>query len=167
MLQSFRLCFSSHLLRQTDAARTWDILKAWSRIDIKALIGPNINTPLNCIFMTTAEHGFFGRFELYLEQYPDSPYKYKAHMTRNRYKLSNGQASADVQFRNPVESGIDAPDPDLIRVHAAFAKVLHLCGAAEYVDSVERDAEVVGCLRQDGSTDLGVLLMSRLAVTAY
>jgi hypothetical protein len=43
----------------------------------------------------------------------------------------------DVEFPTREESSVEPPNPEYLNVHAAFAKVLHLCGAAEYMDSVE------------------------------
>ncbi|KAJ6504527.1 hypothetical protein DFH09DRAFT_1335162 [Mycena vulgaris] len=108
----------------------------------------------------------FGKFRFYLDEqaYPTSPNKYKARMVENGWRFSDGHASPDVEFRQ-VE-GVEPPDPQFLRVHAAFAKVLNLCGAAEYVEIVERDAESATTLRIDGTTDFGTLLMSRLPIAA-
>jgi len=73
----------------------------------------------------------------------------------------------DVEFRTREETSVEPPNPEYLKVHAAFAKVLHLCGAADYIESVERDAEIRGTLRLNGETDFGSYLQSRLAVVAY
>lgn len=57
-----------HLRRQTDAARTWDMLQSWTLIDFKTLVGPNINSPTNAIYMNSEEHRIFGRFRFYLDK---------------------------------------------------------------------------------------------------
>ena len=44
------------------------------------------------------------------------------------------------------------PNPDLIALHAACARVAHMSGAAEYLDRLERDAEEVTVLASDGSS---------------
>ena len=44
-----------------------------------------------------------------------------------------------MEFR--TDTGINPPDPRFLQVHAAFAKVLYLSGAAEYVDRIERETE--------------------------
>ena len=88
-------------------------------------------------------------------------------MARNVYRLTNGQASADVKFRTLQQSGVEPPNPDFLRVHAAFAKVLNLCGVAEYFESVERDVGRSGALRLDGGTNFALLLMTRLAIMAH
>jgi len=50
----------------------------------------------------------------------------------------------DVEFRTLAQSGVEPPNPAFLRAHAAFAKVLSLCGAIQYLESVERDAERSG-----------------------
>jgi len=80
-------------------------------------------------------------------------------------RLSNGSREADVEF--PTLSSIEPPNPDYIRVHAAFAKVFNLCGAAEYIKSVEACAEKEGTLRLNGETDFGSYLLVKTALTPY
>jgi hypothetical protein len=88
-------------------------------------------------------------------------------MPRRGITLSNGSREVDVEFRTrEEESSIEPPSPEYLKVHAAFAKVLHLCGAAEYIESVERDAEMEGTLRLNGETDFGSYLQSRLVLVA-
>jgi hypothetical protein len=58
------LTFSS----QKDAARTWDMLRSWTQIDLMALVGSNINSPTNAIYMTMMEHIAFGQFQFYLDK---------------------------------------------------------------------------------------------------
>jgi hypothetical protein len=50
--------------------------------------------------------------------------------------LSN---EVDVQFRTE-EPSVGPANPNYLK---AFAKALHLCGAAEYMESAENDAEMV------------------------
>ena len=44
------------------------MLRSWSRIDFMALVGSNINSPTNAIYMTTSEHTAFGSFKFYLDK---------------------------------------------------------------------------------------------------
>jgi hypothetical protein len=88
-------------------------------------------------------------------------------MARDGYRLTNGQVSADVEFRTLENSGVEPRNPEFLRVHAAFVKVLNLCSAAEYFESVERDVGRSGALRLDGGTYFALLLMTRLAIMAH
>lgn len=58
----------THLRRQRDAARTWDLLQSWTQINFSTLVGSNINSPTNAIYMSKVEHAAFGRFEFYLDK---------------------------------------------------------------------------------------------------
>ncbi|KAJ3512886.1 hypothetical protein NLJ89_g3262 [Agrocybe chaxingu] len=135
--------------RQVDAARTWDMLHSWTRIDLESLLRQDINSPINAIYMTSEEHTAFGNSSfiwIKTRLYTNTPNKYK--------------------FRTGTESTVAPPNPEFLKIHAAFAKVLNLCGAAEYIESVERDAEIYGALCPNGETDLSSLLMS-LAIMAH
>ncbi|KAJ6621954.1 hypothetical protein B0H10DRAFT_2214770 [Mycena sp. CBHHK59/15] len=145
-----------------DAARTWDMLQSWTNLDLRKLVGSDINSPTNAIFMSADEHYSFGRFHFYLDERA-----YRAQMVQNGRTFTNGQDSLDVEFRAKEDSGVEPPDPQFLRIHAAFAKVLNLCGAAEYFENVERDAESATTLRMDGTTDFGSLLMARLPIAVY
>jgi hypothetical protein len=84
-------------------------------------------------------------------------------MTRSGTRLSNGSDEVDVEFPTLEESNVEPPNPAYLKVHAAFAKVLHLSGAAQYIESVERNAEMEGTLRLDGKTDFASYLQSKIA----
>ena len=83
-------------------------------------------------------------------------------MVRGTARLSNGLSEMDVEFRTLEASSVEPPNPEYLKVHAAFSKVLHLCGAADYVESVEMDADIEGTLRPDGETDFASYLQSKL-----
>lgn len=62
------------------------------------------------------------------------------------------------------ESSVEHPNPDYLKVHAAFAKLLHLCGAVLYVDGVELEAQMDGPLCPNGEMDCASKLLSKLAI---
>ena len=96
-------------------------------------------------------------------QYPDNPNRYKARGSLPDYTFTTGESSYDVEFRTEHESGVNPPDPEFIKIHAAFARVLYKSGAGQYFNKVEYDAEELGELSTDGKSDLGLLLINRLA----
>jgi hypothetical protein len=69
----------------------------------------------------------------------------------------------DVEFPSLEESSVGPPNPVYLKVHAAFAKVLNLCRAIDYVDGVEREAEMRGTLCPSGEMDFASKLLSQLA----
>lgn len=69
----------------------------------------------------------------------------------------------DVKFPTMEESSIEPPNPDYLKVHAAFAKVLNLCGAVMYGYQVERVEFEEGTLRE---MDFASKFLSKLAIIA-
>lgn len=49
---------------------------------------------------------------------------------------------------------VPLPSRALLQFHAAIARVLHLTGAGELIDRVQRDRDEIRVLAQDGSTDV-------------
>ncbi|KAL9710065.1 hypothetical protein Ac2012v2_007127 [Leucoagaricus gongylophorus] len=66
-------------------------------------------------------------------QYPDNPNKYKAQGSHSSYRFFYGEVTIDVEFPAKAESMVKPPDPEIIRIHAAFARVLSLSGAIDYL----------------------------------
>ena len=77
-------------------------------------------------------------------QYPDNPNKYKAQGTCSNYRFNSGEITVDVEFPTEAESTVKPPDPEIIRIHAAFARVLGLSGAIYYFDKLEQSSEQLG-----------------------
>ncbi|KAF7977935.1 hypothetical protein HWV62_2005 [Athelia sp. TMB] len=121
-----------------DAALDTDMLRCWTRVDVAALAGPD-GGAANAIYVTSDDRTAFGRLEFYLdaEAYPAAPNKYRT----EGHVLSDGREEADVEFRALAQSGGAPPDPALVRAHAACARVLGRCGAAQYVECAEVVAE--------------------------
>jgi hypothetical protein len=57
---------------------------------------------------------------------------------------------------NPItfqtDEDLALPNPDYLRIHAACCRVAHLSGAAEQIDKVLEDLEVMRVLSEDGSS---------------
>ena len=96
-------------------------------------------------------------------QYSDNANKYKARGSLPNYQFSTREFSYDVEFRTEHESGVKPPDPEFIKIHAAFAHVLYESGAGQYFTQVEYNAKELGELSADGKSDLALLLIDRLA----
>lgn len=79
-------------------------------------------------------------------------------------RMSNGHCSADVEFRADA-SGVDPPNPELLKIHASLAQVLHLSGAAKYVKSLQKDTEDGAPLPTNPTEDFATRL--RLAFLAH
>ncbi|TFK67663.1 hypothetical protein BDN72DRAFT_898760 [Pluteus cervinus] len=153
-------------IEQPDArAVCWDMFSAWTQIDITEL-SQSMNTPRNFIHMTDSEDELFRQFDIYLDGtvYPHSPNKYALRIPLDGLALSNGAVSGDVEFRTATESGVDPPDPEYIKVHAAFARVLDVSGIKNYFDWLE-DQSHDDLFRGD-KLDFTTALTSKLSLIA-
>ena len=65
-----------------------------------------------------------------------------------------------ITFKNHHTKPIDLPDPQILVLHAAFAKVFDASGAGKYIESIWDDADIIRGLSADGSTDLSYLDMT-------
>lgn len=128
--------------------------------------------------MNDLDHIQFRSFLFYFDKVdsdpdPDTPHKdkykskYRVQMARPDALLANGEETADVEFLADNSSSNTEvpppPDPRLLGVHAAFAKVLARSGVAAYMERVEMDNER-GATPGSGmpQVDFAALLSSRL-----
>jgi len=133
---------------------------------VESLNGKGMHSLGNIITMDMGLHRCFDRLQLWLE-----PQTTATTTTVNTYtvcvKLDEifrlvAKPQEQVTFSVPDDvireceargKPIPAlPDPTLIALHAACARVAHMSGAAEYLDMLERDAEDTTVLASDGSS---------------
>lgn len=81
-------------------------------------------------------------------------------------RLDNGLHQVDVKFPTLEESTVEPLNPVYLKVHASFAKDMHLSDVAECIASVERDVKVEDTLRPDGEKDFASYLRSKIAIFA-
>ena len=83
---------------------------------------------------------------------------------RNAYVLEG--LPATITFI--ASADLPLPDPRYLALHAACAKVAHLSGAGEYIDTFYRDIDTTLVLAKDGlSVKLLAEAMSCICITAY
>ncbi len=75
------------------------------------------------------------------------------------------EGDAEFHSSDAEKNLIDPPDPELSRIHAAFAKVSHASGASRYFKVIQDQVDGYNTLDPDGETDFGRILGSRLMHT--
>ncbi|KAJ7666884.1 hypothetical protein DFH06DRAFT_1384393 [Mycena polygramma] len=137
-----------------NAARTWEMLHAWTRIDPKDLQAARMTSPSNAIYMSQDEHWRFNTWQFYLNKRPGSPpHAYEATSLRGCFTIN-------VLSPTVVFSGIDLPNPEYIAIHAAFAQVLNNSGVVAYVEKLHWKKEKV---EENEKADIGQVLAAHLA----
>ncbi|TFK45592.1 hypothetical protein OE88DRAFT_1115211 [Heliocybe sulcata] len=151
------LSFNTTSTAFKDSALTLDMLRHWTGLGTEQL-----NTSRNAIFMTLSYQSLLGRFKAYFDgsPFPEEPNKYVVRSTDNARLPGVPGSSTVCTFESC--GNIQVPSPEYLAIHAAFAKVLHACGAAQQVDKVFNDMEENQVLSSDGGSDIGLYLSSRL-----
>ena len=64
-----------------------------------------------------------------------------------------------------AQNNAPLPDPCYLALHAACAKVAHLSGAGQHIDSVDRDIDTTLVLARDGSSSRVLIeAITRIAI---
>ncbi|KIY67060.1 hypothetical protein CYLTODRAFT_422883 [Cylindrobasidium torrendii FP15055 ss-10] len=157
--------------------QTWDMLKSWTRINPEDYTGGKITCPENGILLTAHEHEGFGKFKLWFEPVlsagPGSAplaNTYSVHVWKHLLSnrpLVRGGGPIQVRFSDTemhMGRRIPPPAPELLKIHAAFSKVLHACGASEMYENWRDDLRKPGRVIDDGSLSYLGLRLHALTV---
>ncbi|KAJ2922052.1 hypothetical protein H1R20_g15045, partial [Candolleomyces eurysporus] len=131
------------------AATAYAIAESFGYTTIQQdLNGEKIHRLENVMTMRSDFHTLFHGLALWLVQVGKDTYKVE---TSNQVvNQSHGGREVKFTMENPEE--LPVPSPQYLALHAACAKVAHLSGAAEYIETILRDAEEIPVLAADGSS---------------
>ncbi|KAG8919217.1 hypothetical protein FRC01_001407 [Tulasnella sp. 417] len=151
------------------SATAWAVVERFGLVDVLAesLNGPDIHRVENVLTMSLNAHELFDRLQLWFEA-TDVP---------NTYNLCSND-EANFGFLYPLKSRqvtltstdqmIPVPNSHYLKIHAACAKVAHLSGAAEYLETILNESEERPVLASDGgSADMLSFLLARTVVAAH
>ncbi|RXW13476.1 hypothetical protein EST38_g12380 [Candolleomyces aberdarensis] len=112
------------------------------------LNGEKIHRLENVMTMSPDIHSLFDGLELWLVQVGKDTYKVET----SSYHLNRSHGGREVKFTTENPEELPVPSPDYLALHAACAKVAHLSGAAEYIETILSYAEEIPVLAADGSS---------------
>ncbi|GBF66797.1 hypothetical protein TMEN_9518 [Trichophyton mentagrophytes] len=121
--------------------------------------GANIDSPSNALTLTLDNHRLLGEFKIYFEP-TGGAYEYRIHSTDDDF-LSDPFFPVTRTLMLSPNRTIDPPSPRLLGIHRAICLILKLSGAAEYIEHVLRDLELV-TVEADGSTHVGDIIRLRI-----
>ncbi|KAI5795358.1 hypothetical protein DFH27DRAFT_484461 [Peziza echinospora] len=118
------------------------------------LLPEKIDEPWNAATMMSSLHSAFAEFSLALEPtsrehiyrivtYPHFPSYFNKSLVADRLVTLHNAAP-----QYPLPNG------HFFAAHAAIAKILHITGVGDYMEKVMREREEIGCLAEDGSTNV-------------
>ncbi|OBZ66341.1 hypothetical protein A0H81_13681 [Grifola frondosa] len=132
------------------AATVWTIMERFGGIRVREeLDGVKVHSLENIITMTPYLHERFDALELWFEK-TDIPNRYKVAVA-NEWVLRGTSVPEFVTFTssNPI---IPLPSPRYLALHAAWARIVHLSGAGEYINKIFINMERLPVLADDGSS---------------
>lgn len=126
---------------------------------IHQIEGVNIDRPYNALTLTHGLHQRFGDLGIYFEPVPNAPepYTYTIQQTISYPFFRRPKLPLTRTLFLTDDRTIDPPSSHLLAIHRACSLILHLSGAAEFVDKVIRDMDEM-VVRSDGTTELGNLV---------
>jgi HNH endonuclease len=122
---------------------------------IHQIEGVNIDGPYNALTLTHDLHQRFGDLSIYFE--PVSPHTYVVKPTTSYPFFRRPKLPLTRTLFITSDRTIDPPSSRLLAIHRACSLILHLSGAAEFVNKVIRDMDEKA-VESDGTTALGSLV---------
>ncbi|KIO21020.1 hypothetical protein M407DRAFT_219453 [Tulasnella calospora MUT 4182] len=146
-----------------NSATAWAVVERFGRVNVitESLNGPDIHRVENVLTMCSSAHELFDRLQLWFEA-TDAPNTYNmCSNDEGNFNLVLPPILRQVTLKSTNPS-IPLPNSDYLRIHAACAKVAHLSGAAEYLETILNEWEERPVLASDGgSADMLSFLLAR------
>ncbi|RAL04004.1 HNH endonuclease signature motif containing protein [Aspergillus ibericus CBS 121593] len=115
------------------------ILTMFNPEAIPLISGSDIDRPKNALTLTQTLHMLFGKFEIGFEHI--GPHTYKIDYIKPDRLLRIAKLPVIRTLYLTPNRTIEPPSVELLQIHHAIARILHLSGAGEYIDRFLRDME--------------------------
>ncbi|OJI79447.1 hypothetical protein ASPTUDRAFT_194262 [Aspergillus tubingensis CBS 134.48] len=139
------------------------ILNMFNPSAIPLIRGTDIDRPMNALTLTHDLHMLFGRFEISFEHIGPQTYKID-YVERDRLFRIVKLPVTRTLYLTP-DNNIGPPSVDLLNIHCAIAKILHLSAAGDFIDKFLRDMEEMegGQVMSDGTSRIDDYVRFKLA----
>ncbi|KAH9846874.1 hypothetical protein C2E23DRAFT_539117 [Lenzites betulinus] len=137
-----------------DAASMWAILKQFGYDDVcaelgSATIGGRLHRLDNILTLDAVIHDDFDTMDLWFEAIKGQPNTYKIIIPPGISRPPSLPDSVHFVSHHP---DLPLPSPRYLEIHAFCCRILHMSGAAEYVDLIFRDMEELQVLSSNGTS---------------
>jgi hypothetical protein len=131
---------------------------------IHLINGVDIDRPMNALTLTHDLHKLFGNFDIAFEPAGSQPHTYKINYVEADRMGRVERLPVTLTLYLTPDRSIDPPSPQLLKIHAAIGRILHLSAAGGYIDDFLRDIEEMGAgeVMPNGSTRLDDYVWFRL-----
>ncbi|KAL5052003.1 hypothetical protein BDW71DRAFT_169928 [Aspergillus fruticulosus] len=126
--------------------------------------GVDIDRPMNALTLTHDLRRLFGDFEIAFEPIGRQLHTYKVDYVEPDRMGRVEKLPVTVSLFLTPDRSVEPPSPQLLAIHSAIGRILHLSAAGEYIDGFLRDLEEMegGEVVEDGSTRLDDYVWFRL-----
>jgi len=143
------------------ASAVLEMFRRYGEVDIQRFVtGDSVHDLRNILRLSHGAHDDFGALRICLEVTDQEDIytvkafpEYLSHRYKQPVVLTQRTIIVDEETQETIT--YPKPDPKLLALHTSCAHVLHMSGAAEYVEKVVREFEEINVLASDGrSADL-------------
>jgi hypothetical protein len=142
----------------------YKILRMFNPGAIHLINGVDIDRPMNALTLTHDLHKLFGNFDIAFEPAGSQPHTYKINYVETDRMGRVEKLPVTLTLYITPDRSIEPPSPQLLKIHAAIGRILHLSAAGDYIDDFLRDIEEMeaGEVMPNGSTRLDDYVWFRL-----
>ncbi|OJJ50041.1 hypothetical protein ASPZODRAFT_1093094 [Penicilliopsis zonata CBS 506.65] len=151
--------------RLTDTKQmAYQILKMFNPDAIHLINGVDIDRPMNALTLTHDLHKLFGNFEIAFSPVGSQPHTYTIDYLESDRMGRIERLPITVTLYLTPDRSIDPPSPQLLKIHHAIGRILHMSAAGDYIDDILYNIEGMesGQVMPNGSTRLDDYVRFRL-----
>jgi hypothetical protein len=104
---------------------------------IHLIDGVDIDRPMNALTLTHDLHKLFGNFEIAFEPVDSQPHTYRINYIDSDRMGRVEKLPVTVSLFITPNRDVEPPSPELLRIHGAIGRILHLSAAGESMSSLE------------------------------
>ncbi|KAH8430179.1 HNH endonuclease signature motif containing protein [Aspergillus melleus] len=141
------------------------ILKMFNPGAVYLISGTDIDREMNALTLTHDLHQLFGNFEIAFEPVQGQQYTYKIDYVNTNRGFRAQKLPVTRTLYITTDRSIDPPSSQLLELHRAIGRILHLSAAGEYLDKFIEDMKDIeeGEVFSNGSTRIDDYVRYKLA----